>query len=116
MELTQPRASAATASSLGTETLHAPVLVRIAPLWRHGVWLATLFVVLVAAAAIRLDVQQTRADLARNARAVREARILNDRLRLEVDARRRVVAMEAVAARLQMSSVARVVRVGGDTP
>ena len=62
---------------------------------------------------VRLDVQQLRKDINRNARAQREAQLLNDRLRLEFDARSRAVAMEAVATEFAMGTAARVVRVGG---
>ena len=84
---------------------------RLLPLWRHAVWLFTLFFVLAAWVQVRLDVQQLRADLDRNHRMSREARILNDRLRLEMDARRRASHAEAVAARLGMTGAASVVRV-----
>jgi len=84
---------------------------RVLPLWRHAVWLVALFVVLAAWVQVRLDVQQLRTDLDRNSRHTREARILNDRLRLEMDARRRAVNVEAVAGRLAMTEDAAVVRV-----
>lgn len=86
---------------------------RLVPLWRHGVWALSLFAVLAASTAIRLDVQQMRKDLDRNARAQREAQIQNDRLRLELDARRRAAHMEQVAAALALSSDATVVRLAG---
>jgi len=84
---------------------------RLLPLWRHAVWLVALFLVLAAWVQVRLDVQQLRADLDRNTRMSREARILNDRLRLEMDARRRASAVESVAVRLGMTGDAAVVRV-----
>lgn len=84
---------------------------RLLPLWRYLVYAVALFAVLAAAATVRLDVQQLRKDLDRNARATREARILNDRLHLEMDARRRILAMEQTAARLQLGPQARVVQV-----
>ncbi len=77
---------------------------RLIPLWRHAVWVVSLFAVLAAWVQVRVDVQQLRTDLDRNGRATREARIVNDRLRLEVDSRRRAVAVEALAAQLQMTS------------
>ncbi len=73
--------------------------------------LVALFVVLAAWVEVRLEVQALRKDLDRSGRAHREARVLNDRLRLEVDARRRAVAMEAVAARLALSEQAHIVDV-----
>lgn len=84
---------------------------RLLPLWRHAVWLSALFVVLAAWVQVRLDVQQLRTDLDRNTRMTREARISNDRLRLEMDARRRASAVEAVAGRLAMDGSAAIVRV-----
>lgn len=84
---------------------------RLLPLWRHAVWLVALFLVLAAWVQVRLDVQQLRTDLDRNTRMSREARILNDRLRLEMDARRRASAVESVAVRLGMTGDAAVVRV-----
>ena len=86
------------------------LLQRLVPLWRYAVWGAALFAVLAASAVIRLDVQQVRNDLARHDRAERESSILNDRLRLEVDARRRTLAMEAVATELGLGAEAQVVR------
>ena len=41
----------------------------------------------------------------------REAQILNDRLHLEMDARRRAAAMEVVAAGVGLGADARIVRV-----
>jgi cell division protein FtsL len=84
---------------------------RLLPLWRHAVWLVALFLVLAAWVQVRLDVQQLRADLDRNNRMSREARIMNDRLRLEMDARRRASNVEQVAVRLGMNGDAAVVRV-----
>lgn len=89
----------------------AGALSRLIPLWRYAVYALTLFAVLAAAATVRLDVQQLRKDLDRNARATREARILNDRLHLEMDARRRILAMEQAAGRLELGPQARVVHV-----
>jgi len=113
MELTSPRANPVPQSTpMGVrDALRAPDLRRLLPLWRHGVWLCSLFAVLASAAAVRLDVQQMRKDLDRNTRAQREARILNERLELEVASRRRAVAMEAVAAQMAMSADARMISV-----
>lgn len=86
-------------------------LARLAPLWRHLVFVLALFVLLAAWVSIRVDVQALRKDLDRSGRAYRESRVLNDRLRLELDARRRAVAIEAAAARLAVSQPAPVVRV-----
>jgi hypothetical protein len=83
---------------------------RLAPLWRHAAWLAAMFVVILMAIAVRLDVQQLHQDLDRNTRLQREARVLNERLRLELDARRRSVALEALAAALGIDPRVEVVR------
>ena len=87
------------------------LLSRLLPLWRHAAWLAALFLVCAAAVSVRLDVQQTRKDLDRNMRMEREAQVLNERLRLEMDARRRAVAVEAIAQSLSLDASAKVVRV-----
>jgi sensor domain CHASE-containing protein len=84
------------------------------PLWRHAVWLAVLFVVCGIAVSVRLDVQQTRKDLDRNARMEREARVMNERLRLELDARRRVKAVQEVADAMHLGPGARVVRIAAE--
>lgn len=84
---------------------------RLFPLWRHAVWLLALFAVSAAAVAVRLDVQQLRKDLDRNTRLERQAAVLNERLRLEIDARRRAVAVEGVAHRLELTTHAQIVRV-----
>ena len=86
---------------------------RLQPLWRHAVFLVALVSLLGIAAAIRLDVQQLRKDLDRNGHAQREALIQRDRLRLEVDARRRAMAMESAAVSMDMAHDVRVVRLGG---
>lgn len=85
-------------------------LARLKPLWRYAVFTACLFAVTAFAVAVRLDVQQMRKDLDRNSRMTREATILNDRLHLENDARRRAAAVEVVASRLALGPEARIVR------
>lgn len=94
--------------------VHLPVverraLARLVPLWRYAVWIAAAFVLLTAWVTIRVDVQALREDLDKAGRAHREARIVNDRLRLELDSRRRAVAMEAAAARLSLTEDVQVV-------
>lgn len=73
---------------------------RLVPLWRHAVFLIALFVVLAAAVVIRLDVQRLEMALDRNDRAQRGAEVLNERLLLELSARRRLQATEGLAAGL----------------
>jgi len=90
-----------------------PDLSRLRPLWRYAAFGGCLFLVTAFAVAVRLDVQQMRKDLHQNARMQREALILNDRLRLEMDARRRAAAMEVVAARMALGAEAQIVRVEG---
>ncbi|MFK7927173.1 MAG: hypothetical protein AB8H79_03220 [Myxococcota bacterium] len=73
---------------------------RLAPLWRHGVWLAALFTVLAVAVVIRLDVQRLQMDLDRNDRAQGRALVLHEQLSLEVDTRMRLQAVESWADQL----------------
>jgi hypothetical protein len=89
---------------------------RLVPLWRHGVWLVALFALLTLWVDIRVDVQQLRSDLDRASRAQREARIQNERLRLELDARRRALAMESLAASTGTVEGASVIVVGQLAP
>ena len=82
---------------------------RLVPLWRHGVWLAAVLDVAMTALAVRLDVQQLPKDLDRHTRLQRDAVVLNERLHLELDARSRAVALEALASELELGSDAVVV-------
>lgn len=94
------------------ETSAAPVArPRLVPLWRHAVWFVALFVVSAVAVSVRLDVQQLRKDLDRHARMDTEARVLNERLRLERDSRRRAVAVEAIAQSMGVDQEVHVVRI-----
>jgi hypothetical protein len=86
------------------------IALRLQPLWRHAAWGSALFAVLLVAAAVRLDVQSVRKDLDRNERAQREARVSRDRLRLEIDARRRTAVVDALATQMQLGPAAQVVR------
>lgn len=96
----------------------AGLLRRLAPLWRHAAFSLALFGVVGTGAFVRLDVQRLRKDLDRSARAILEARVLNDRLGLEMEARRRAVAMEHAALSLGLGPQARleVVDLPGVTP
>ena len=85
-------------------------LSRLLPLWRHLVWLAILFIVLAVGVVIRLGVQRLEMDLDRNDRAQRAAQVLNERLTLELDARRRLQALEGMAGALGATGDVRVVR------
>jgi len=80
---------------------------KLLPLWRHAAFLAALFAVAGAGAMVRLEVQQLRKDLDRTSKAILDATVLNDRLTLERESRRRAVAMEAVAGGLGLSASAR---------
>ena len=82
------------------------------PLWRHAIWLVLLFAVTGFAVSVRLDVQSMRKDLDRNARLIDDARLTHDRLQLELDARRRVVAVDAVADALNLIPGAKVIDLG----
>jgi hypothetical protein len=73
---------------------------RLAPLWRHAVWLVSLLALIALWVDIRVDVQQLRTDLSRSGRAYRQALQENEHLRLEVETRRRALAMEQAGAAL----------------
>ncbi|MBX2798741.1 MAG: hypothetical protein KTR31_13755 [Myxococcales bacterium] len=80
----------------------------------YVVWGVALFVVLAWWVQVRLEVNQLRQDLHRNSAAHREAALFNERLKLEMDARRRTVAMERAATRMGLSpKAAPTVRVQG---
>ncbi len=83
--------------------------VRVLPLWRYLIVGGALFLMLTAAVAVRGDVQRTMKELDRNESLRREARINNERLRLEVASRRRAVAMEQVAGSLALGPEASLV-------
>jgi hypothetical protein len=68
--------------------------------------------VLSCAVAVRLDVQRIRKDYERTLRTQREALVLQDRLRLELDARHRATAMEELAMRYDLVADPRVVDLG----
>ncbi|TNE88582.1 MAG: hypothetical protein EP330_14515 [Deltaproteobacteria bacterium] len=84
---------------------------RLVPLWRHGVWVASVFVLMAIAVAVRVEVQELRKDIERAESQQKEALLLHERLQLEVDARRRTAAVEAVAAELSIVTPASVERV-----
>lgn len=78
---------------------------RLLPLWRHVVWLLALFAVLAAAVVVRLDVQRLQMDLDRNDRAQAATAVMQQRLQLELDARRRLIAVEGYAATIDAEPV-----------
>lgn len=84
---------------------------RLLPLWRHAVWMGSCFVLAAIAVGVRVEVQELRKDIERAESQQREARLLHERLQLEVDARRRTAAVEAVAAELAIVTPASVERV-----
>jgi hypothetical protein len=87
---------------------------RLIPLWRHLAWALALAGTIAVWAQVRVDVRALRDDLGRSARAHREARLRNEHLRLELDARRRAVAMEQAATALGLGEPEAVVVVAGD--
>lgn len=89
---------------------------RLVMLGRYALFTGCLFAVSAFAVAVRLDVQQLRKDLDRNTRMQREAGILNDRLHLERDARRRATAVEVLAAQLELGPEAHIVRLEAAAP
>lgn len=70
---------------------------------RYGIWLACLIVVVMVWLQVRIEVHQLRRDLDRTGAAIRKARVLNQRLALERDARRRLIEAERVAAELGLT-------------
>ncbi|MEZ4241871.1 MAG: hypothetical protein R3F59_38120 [Myxococcota bacterium] len=110
------RAKAATIPVPTTVHEWQAVARRLVPLWRHGVWLVALFALLTLWVDIRVDVQQLRSDLDRTNRAHREAQIQRERLRLELDARRRSSALEGLASSLDLAPGAEVVVVRPQEP
>ena len=84
---------------------------RLRPVSRHVVWLLALFAVVAVAVFVRLDVQQHEMNLDRNDRAQRAASVLNERLELELRARRRLQAVQGYASQIQAVPEAPLVRV-----
>lgn len=113
MNRTQTRAPMTTLTAASVGYIGLP---KLKGFWRFGVFLLCLFGVTAFSVMVRLDVQSVRKDLVQNARTQREAGILNDRLRLEMDARRRAVAVEVVATNLELGPDARIVTVEGGQP
>jgi Na+-transporting NADH:ubiquinone oxidoreductase subunit NqrC len=71
------------------------VLSRLLPLWRVLIWALAVFVLLVGAAVVRLDVQRLQMDFDRNDRMRHAAQITHERLGLELEVRRRLGAVQA---------------------
>ncbi len=99
-------------------TLTAPLprttlLARLRPLARWGVALLLLVGILGTWLHVRIEATQLRHDLDRTARATLEARVLHDRLTLELQTRRRAVAMEKAAAALGLNADATLIRAPG---
>ena len=67
---------------------------------RYGIWLICLVTVLMVFLQVRIEVHELRKDLGRTRTAIREARVLNQRLSLEMDNRRRLVEAERIAVDL----------------
>lgn len=84
---------------------------RLLPMWRHVVWMGGCFVLAAVAVAVRVDVQDLRKDVERTRDQQKEAMLLHERLQLEVDARHRAAAVEAVAVELAIVNPAPVERV-----
>lgn len=77
---------------------------RLRPLWTHAVWIGALFAVALLAVNVRLDVAELNRSLERNYQLQREAKVLHERLALELDTRRRVAALEQRAVALGIQS------------
>ena len=82
----------------------------VLPLWRHMFWLAVLFVAFATSVQVRLDVQQLRKDIDRNERTQRRATVTNERLRLELDSRRRAEAVQDLALKMGIQNRQRLFR------
>ena len=83
----------------------------VLPLWRHMFWLAVLFVAFATSVQVRLDVQQLRKDIDRNERTQRRATVTNERLRLELDSRRRAEAVQDLALKMGIQEPATLVQI-----
>jgi len=70
---------------------------------RYGVWFACLVTVMMVWLQVRIEVHELRKDHDRTVTAIREARVLNQRLGLEIDSRRRIVEAERIAAELGLT-------------
>lgn len=88
----------------------------VGPFWRYGVYFSTLFAVVAFGTVVRLDAQAARKDLDRVGRATQEATVLRDRLRLEVAARHRAMALEPRATAAGLGLRAKVVDLRVTTP
>jgi len=97
-----PRATAIPAPDIEVRAL-AGSWRRLLPLWRHAVWAGLFFVVCAMSLSVRLDVAGLQKDLARNARQLHEATVLQERLRLEWSVRRRTAHIEAVALQMGLA-------------
>lgn len=99
---------------IGAAMPHVRMVGRFWPLWRHALWAAALFGVCTFAVGVRLEVQRIRKDLDRIGAEQRTAIVKNDRLRLEIDARRRATATRRAAAEAGLAPDAKVVVVRTD--
>jgi len=77
--------------------VNASVFSKLLPLWRAVIWGLAVFILLVAAAVIRLDVQRLQIDFDRNDRLRSEAVVTQERLLLELDVRKRLGAVQGYA-------------------
>lgn len=91
----------------------AGALALIQPVGWHLLWMLAVFGLLIVAVFVRLDVQQFEINLDRNDRAQRAASVLNERLELELRARRRLQVVQGYATQLHAVPEAPVVRVEG---
>lgn len=117
--LTRTFQSLATLPPMGVALPQIQGARRYWPLWRYAIWAAALFAVCTFAVGTRLEVQRLRKDLDRIDAEHKAALVKNDRLRLEIDARRRATATRGAAAQIGLVPDARVVVVapteGGGT-
>lgn len=83
---------------------------------RYGIWLACLIVVVMVWLQVRIEVHQLRKDLHRTSAAIDQARVLQQQLTLELDARRRVVEAERHAVELGLGDQVTTVEAPREAP
>ena len=97
MDLLAPTGVMSTLTQIRRVEVNTTVLTKLLPLWRLIIWALAVFVLLIAAAVVRLDVQRLQMDFDRNDRLSREAVLTNERLRMEIDVRKRLGVVQGYA-------------------
>ena len=102
MELLSQVGVVSTLTQFKRVEVNPSVLAKLLPLWRLVIWAMAVFVLLLAAAVIRLDVQRLQMDFDRNDRLQREAEVTHERLLLELDVRKRLGAVQHYASSAEL--------------